>query len=246
MGLYLGDRMQVVYNELCLKLQKALRSASDSSVAREYLKERKIENFLIEEFSIGWCPKFAKLPQEQMFPLRGRIIFPIKDEFGDVVAFSGRLPTNENPEDGEKRWWNEPFNKRFFLYGMDIAKKYMHEKDYAIVVEGPLDALRCHEIGLKNTVAVLSANLTDQHISKISRFTTNFILMFDGDSAGRNSAVKTKEKLERNKGYGAIDIDLNHEGVAFDPDEYVTSFGSSALLKLIINASDIRKKESSI
>lgn len=134
---------------------------------------------------------------------RSRIIFPIFDTSGRVIAFSGRIYGKDEKIAGPK-YLNSPdmdlFNKSEALYGFDKAKQSMREWGYAILVEGQMDLLMSHQVGVKNTVATSGTSLTGLHLQKIARMTKNVAFMYDGDNAGFN-ATRRGERLAIELGF---------------------------------------------
>src|SRR5574343_486262 len=132
---------------------------------------------------------------------RGRIMFPISDSSGRVIAFSGRILV----DDGKSaKYLNSPdtilFNKSTVLYGIDKAKQDIRIKNYSILVEGQMDLVLSHQAGIKNTVAVSGTALTENLFSKenvvnnlgvVKRLSNNIILAFDSDNAGRKAAMRS-------------------------------------------------------
>ena len=131
---------------------------------------------------------------------RGRIMFPIADSSGRVIAFSGRiLPSKENPEYNEEiaKYINSPdtplFNKSQALYGYDKAKYAIRKFHFSIIVEGQMDLLLSHQAGYPNSVAVLGSAVTRDQLTLLNRLAENVVLAFDADRAGVASAGKTAE-----------------------------------------------------
>jgi DNA primase len=122
---------------------------------------------------------------------RGRIIFPIFDINGRVIAFSGRALE----KDTEPKYLNTPettlFIKSEVLYGLDKAKEVIRKNNYAVLVEGQLDLVLSHQAGVKNTVASSGTAFTQLHLERLKRLSPRIILAFDGDSAGENAALKS-------------------------------------------------------
>jgi DNA primase len=137
---------------------------------------------------------------------RSRIMFPIFDSSGRVIGFSGRIfgQVDESQGQAQAKYLNSPdtklFNKSEVLYGFDKAKQAMRERGYAVLVEGQLDLLLCHQAGIKNAVATSGTALTDGHLMKISRMTRNILFMYDGDKAGYG-ATRRGERLAIEQGF---------------------------------------------
>src|SRR3989338_4475147 len=118
---------------------------------------------------------------------RGRIMFPIFDSAGRVLSFSGRiLPALAKDETA--KYLNSPetvlFNKSSILYGFDRAKFAIRSKNAAILVEGQMDLLMCHQAGFDKSVATSGTALTEEQLGRIKRLSENLLLSFDADSAG--------------------------------------------------------------
>ncbi len=128
---------------------------------------------------------------------RKRLMFPIFDAAGRVVAFTSRTLQGivYQDEDFGGKYINSPqtniYDKSKILYGWHLAKAAIKQKDYLIIVEGNLDAILSQQAGTNNTVAVSGTALTIDHLKLIKRYTTNVILAFDGDTAGSNAALRS-------------------------------------------------------
>lgn len=124
---------------------------------------------------------------------RDRIIFPLSDQNGRIIAFSGRALS----KDTEPKYLNSPdtilFTKSEVLYGLDKAKDNIRKKDYAILVEGQIDLVLSHQAGVINTVASSGTAFTRAHFERLKRLSSRIILAFDGDSAGGKAAEKASE-----------------------------------------------------
>ena len=129
----------------------------------------------------GWYDRF-----------RSRIMFPISDSAGRTVGFSGRIFLVPSGVEGGKeegaKYVNSPetllYNKSRILYGLDVAKKGIREHGFALLVEGQMDIILSHQIGLTNTVAVSGTALTEEHLLLLKRFADKVVFGFDGDGAG--------------------------------------------------------------
>ncbi len=124
---------------------------------------------------------------------RGRIMFPICDSAGRVVAFSGRI-LPENDDGKVAKYLNSPetsvFNKSRILYGFNLAKLAIKKFDYTVVVEGQMDIIMCHQAGFQNVVATSGTALTPEHLTLLRRISNRVIMAFDSDKAGYNAATK--------------------------------------------------------
>ena len=122
---------------------------------------------------------------------RNRIIFPIRDVNGRVIGFSGRTLSLE---DGVAKYLNSPetplFKKSHLLYGIDMAKSAIRERDYTLLVEGQMDLVLAHQAGFRNTVALSGTAFSEEQLSILFRFSENLMLALDADKAGTASAWK--------------------------------------------------------
>ena len=124
---------------------------------------------------------------------RDRIIFPLADVNGRIIAFSGRALSKET----EPKYLNSPdtllFTKSEVLYGLDKAKDQIRKKDYTVLVEGQMDLILSHQSGVDNTVASSGTAITGAHLERLKRFSSRIIIAFDGDSAGEKAAERASE-----------------------------------------------------
>jgi DNA primase len=185
------------------------------SAARAYLAKRGLAEAVIRDFSLGyarpeWDGLLKHLRQKGHSPalleraglivkrsegeghydrFRGRIIFPIRDISGQVIAFGGRVMDDSLP-----KYLNSPetplYSKSNVLYCLDQAKEPARKQGYFIIVEGYLDAIACHQYGAKNAVATLGTALTDGHLRLMRRFAQKLMLIFDPDPAGVKAALR--------------------------------------------------------
>ena len=123
---------------------------------------------------------------------RGRVMFPIFDASGRVIAFSGRILEKS---DVAPKYINSPetplFKKSETLYGFDRARAWMRKYNFSILVEGPIDIIMAHQAGFTNTVAVMGTAFTEWHVDKLLRFSQNLVIALDADDAGMASMMKT-------------------------------------------------------
>ncbi|NTW59286.1 MAG: DNA primase [Nitrospirae bacterium] len=185
------------------------------SAARAYLAKRGLTETVIRDFSLGyarpeWDGLLKHLRQKGHPPMllekaglivkrsegeghydrfRGRIIFPIRDISGRVIAFGGRVMDDSLP-----KYLNSPetplYSKSNVLYCLDQAKEPARKQGYFIIVEGYLDAIACHQYGAKNAVATLGTALTDGHLRLMRRFAQKLMLIFDPDPAGVKATLR--------------------------------------------------------
>ena len=230
------------------------------SEIHEYLKKRGLTDTTIKDWRIGYAPdswsglydhlkntysiqelervgliKKKENGSDYYDRFRGRIMFPIFDNSGRVVAFSGRIVK----DDGKNaKYLNSPetqlFSKSKILYGYDRAKFSIRKLDFSIVVEGQMDLLASHQAGFTNTVALSGTALTAEHISLLKRMSNNVVLAFDSDNAGIASSGKSaKEALAK-----GMDVKVTHLKEGSDPAD-VLQKGKEEWKKAIRNSKHI-------
>lgn len=185
------------------------------SPARDYLASRGVEEETIKEWQLGYAPDewrrlytyftergtsagklkqvgLAKESKGRSYDVfRGRLMFPIKDAAGRVVAFSGRLLEKN---DKAPKYLNSPdtdlFQKSHVLYGYDQAKEHIRKSDKVVVVEGQFDLVLSHQAGQRNTVASSGSALSQRHVELMLRHTNHLTYVFDADDAGHRALLK--------------------------------------------------------
>jgi DNA primase len=221
---------------------KILIGKPKAQFVRDYLKARQISQNSIQDFMLGYAPDsynmlsnfleskgYSKLdihnsgltvesdkkPGEYYDRFRDRLMFPIFDVMGNVIAFTGRAMR----ETEAGKYVNSPdtpiYSKSRVLYGLDKAKKAIKEKNKVIIVEGQMDVIATHQRGYKNVVASSGTALTPFQLETISRFTKNLTFAFDQDKAGEE-ATKRGIDLAHRAGFD-VKIILTPKGK--DPDE---------------------------
>jgi DNA primase len=262
-----------------------LMKERSATVAREYLKKRQITSEVAKKWRLGYSPdawdgliqhaagkKFsAELLEAAGLALRreggdgfydrfrGRLMFSICDEQGRTVGFSGRILTDQKDQ---PKYVNSPetpiFQKGRILFALDKAKRAIIEETYAIVCEGQIDTISCHEAGIENVVAPQGTALTEQHIRILKRYCDDVVLMFDSDTAGKNAATRSLDSLLELATIGPwlgpeaakaeaekIPTSLLAAGMVirvaplpsgYDPDSFVKAFGADKLRELIAGA----------
>jgi DNA primase len=181
---------------------------------------------------------------------RHRVMFPVivpgaggerggSKFFGKVVAFSGRTFGNPATAEGREppaKYLNSPdsliYHKSYTVFGLHAAADAIRKGDQVILVEGNLDVVRCHQEGLQNVVAPLGTALTSGHLKLLGRYTKNFVVIFDGDEAGRKAAKRSLPLFLEAELVPRIVALKNGE----DPDSFVRKEGAAALRALIDKA----------
>jgi len=217
-----GERLLAVCEAATLFYLDCLRDAPFSELARGALEERGVTDETAERFRLGYAPaqwdglaqhlkakRFSPADGELaglLLPGRGgyydrfrhRLMFPVLDRGGKVVAFSGRLlPVSEEIPEGivpteTGKYVNSPetpiYHKGELLYGLSNARTAMRHKAEAVLVEGNFDVVQMHQHGFAETVAPLGTSFTDSQAKLLRRFAETVVLVFDGDEAGRKAA----------------------------------------------------------
>ena len=224
-----------------------------SKPAQEYIKKRKLNNETLKSFQIGYSGRFDELyralkqegfgEQEILESglvnkndngkfidrYRNRLMFPICDARGRVIAFGGRVLDDSKP-----KYINSPenivYSKGRHLFGLNVAKK--GDTKTLLIVEGYMDVISLHQRGITNVVAALGTALTQQQGWLLRKNTEKVILGFDSDGAGQTAIVRSLEILQN---MGCDMRVLQMEG-AKDPDEYILKFGVVRFQNLMQNA----------
>ncbi len=255
------ERLRQIHAALALHWRDLLASDPAAEEARTYLKEREIPLEWITRFGLGFAPaawtatldwgKKRGYTEEEMIAagvalraqsgrvydrFRNRLMFPILDEGGRVIAFSGRVLAGAGPE--EPKYVNSPetviFKKGRVLFGFDRARRAMAEAGRAIVVEGQLDVLRSQAAGFTETVAPLGTGFTEEHAKLIGRFAKEIVICLDADAAGDRAAGRLGGVLvEGGQGWGGLaKAELGVKVVRLpagdDPDSLIRKGGAEA------------------
>ncbi|MBV8454517.1 MAG: DNA primase [Deltaproteobacteria bacterium] len=255
-----GDRASMfAANQLAAEFYaNVLWNTSDGELARDYLKTRGITGETARAFMLGFAPQraanaaailqkrgllepalklgLAKKDQSgtayDMF--RARLMFPIRDAQGRVIAFGGRVLDNRLP-----KYINSAesplYSKARALYGLAQARAAISKGDRAIVVEGYIDVIALSQAGFKETVATLGTALTIEQLRLLSRYTRNILACFDGDDAGRKASLRALEVF--------LQAGLLGQGVfipqGYDPDTLVRERGTQHFADLVNNSESL-------
>jgi DNA primase len=227
--------------------------------ALAYLERRSITAATREEFGIGWAVPgrdalvrdLAKkgFSQQELLQaglsaqretggavdrFRARVVFPIHDVTGRVVAFGGRLLA-----EGEPKYLNSPetplYHKSNVLYGLHRAKEFIRREGVGVIVEGYFDVITAVQAGVANVVATSGTALTDGHAALMRRFAERWVVVFDGDAAGIRAAKRSLEIFVTN-GLFARGV-LLPDGA--DPDSFIRAQGAPAFRALVEKAEDL-------
>jgi len=216
-----NEELRALYAAVAGWWQKLLKTDPAAEPARAYLKSRDFPDSLADEFGLGYSPdsfdatmKWARkagYSQESLETgkligtsergttydfFRGRLMIPIHNDAGEVVAFSGRLL---DPEAKAQKYVNSPetpiFVKSRILFGLNKTKRPIIEAESAILCEGQIDLMRCWQHGIRNVVAPQGTAFTDPHARILKRIAKEVVICFDADRAGQAAAQRTIEVL---------------------------------------------------
>ena len=244
--------------EAAAKIYQQKLFEPDGKFALDYIRGRGFSDDMIKKYRLGYAPKnnfitnkFANVKQDKLLStglckrgeygmydfFRDKLMFPIFNAHGQVVAFSGRSLDGSDP-----KYINtsdtELFHKRKTIFGLNFARDAIHRANRSIIVEGQIDAIQMQSNGFPETVAPLGTALTEDHIAILCKSNRNIIFCFDGDSAGQKAASR------------ACDIvmpflrDNSEIKFAFvtggkDPDEVLKKYGADAMRKIIDEATPL-------
>lgn len=229
--------------------------------ARSYLQKRAISTKMARGFGLGYAPDeweglshflkdkgyrdeellesglFTKGKRGQPVDLfRGRLMFPIFNPMGEIIAFGGRIMG-----DGQPKYINSPespvYSKQKNLYALNFAKASC--KKQLIIVEGYMDVISMHQAGVKNAVASLGTALTERHLDLLGRYTEEVVLFYDSDKAGQNAAIRGLKMImhRKQKQSGlALKVSVAKVPNGKDPDEFIREFGAGAFQEVVDSA----------
>ncbi len=231
-----------LHNQAAKIYHTVLTATEEGAKARAYLTDRGISDAIIEQFNIGLSlsdndflyqsvkQKFEEsvltnsglitFAENRIFDsFRGRIMFPLNNEHGQVIAFSGRIWRPEDLDNKTlakyKNSTTTPiFNKSEALYNLDRAAKSIKKTREVYLMEGFMDVIAAYENGVSNAVASMGTALTEGHVRKLRAYAPKFILVYDGDKAGQNAIYKALNLL------ASDDVEVVRIPDGLDPDEY--------------------------
>ncbi|MGJ8644200.1 MAG: DNA primase [Luteolibacter sp.] len=257
-------RLLDLHREASAFFHEHLKKNPDCQHAREYLKGRGFGREMAEKWEIGWMPenpktfldwarakkytgkelvdcgfaglKDADRPSAGIFVrFRDRLMFPIHNEVGDVIAFSGRQ-LRDDPRTG--KYINSPetdiFKKSNVLFALDKSKKGILKEKAVILCEGQIDAIACHEGGVENAIAPLGTAFTAQHARILKRYAKTAVLCFDADAAG----MKASERAFRELAPEGLSVKVVELPAGDDPDTYLKAHGVEGFRKKVEEARD--------
>ncbi len=256
---HLKDQLLDIHDQLATRWQNCLANEAAGQLAREYLAKRGVSADAIKLFRIGAAPELwddtVNWAKSKNFPIeiaeqagliikkeetgryydrfRGRLMFPICDEQGRVVGFSGRVLSGDEKT---AKYVNSPetpiFTKSKIFFGLDKSKRAILDAGYAIICEGQLDLIACFTNGVQNIVAPQGTAFTDQHARIIKRYANEVVLCFDSDNAGQNAIVRSLDHLLA----AELAVRVAVVPSPHDPDSFIKANGGEAFRALVENA----------
>ncbi len=256
---HLKETLLQIHEQIAQRWQNTLANEAAGQVARDYLVKRGVSPEAIQIFRLGAAPeawddtvnwatsKGYELPLVEKAGLilrkegtdryydrfRGRLMFPICDEQGRVIGFSGRVLSGDEKT---AKYVNSPetpiFTKSKVFFGLDKSKRAILDEGYAIVCEGQLDLIACFMAGVQNIVAPQGTAFTADHARIIKRYVDEVVLCFDSDNAGQNAAVRSLDSLLAS----GLAVRVAVVPAPHDPDSFIKATSTLAFKQLIANA----------
>ncbi len=251
----INEKLYEIYNISTKYYQNNINTSSGSK-ARTYLKNRNIDDNIINEFQIGLALNkkdaltkllLSKDYKEKELVDSGisnkgdagfqdvfidRIIFPLWDITGQVIGYSGRIYNESDMAKYVNTKETNIFKKGMMVYIYHRAKDVTRIKKQVIIVEGFMDVIRLYSVGIDNVIAIMGTSITEQQIRLIKKLSNNIIICFDGDDAGANATLTCGNELTK--------IGINPKIIRLednlDPDEYITKYSKDKFLLAIDNA----------
>ena len=256
---HLKDTLLQIHEQLTQRWQHALANDAGGQVARDYLAKRGVSPDAVKLFRLGYAPDawddtvnwarskgfeiadmeraglvIRKEESDRCYDrFRGRLMFPICDEQGRVIAFSGRVLVGDEKT---AKYVNSPetpiFTKSKVFFGLDRSKRAILDAGHAIVCEGQLDMIACFMAGVRNIVAPQGTAFTPDHGRILKRYVNEVVLCFDSDNAGQNAAVRSLDAL---LGSG-LAVRVAVVPAPHDPDSFIKDRGGEAFAELVKTA----------
>lgn len=261
----LRQRLLALHAEASTWFHDQLLKSPDASQARDYLKSRGLNSSVAKSWQLGFAPgswdallthlRGRRFTQEEILQsglasskdepprsgstlysrFRNRVMFPIRNDYGEVIAFSGRILEADAKA---AKYVNSPetplFTKGRVLYGLDKTKRDLIEKNAAIVCEGQIDLISAFEAGIRNVIAPQGTAFTGDQARLLKRYVETVLLCFDSDAAGKKAAARSLPAL-LSQGL-LVKIVTLPQGE--DPDSLIRGSGPEAFLEVINNATD--------
>ncbi|MCX8089992.1 MAG: DNA primase [Verrucomicrobiae bacterium] len=256
---HLKDVLLEMHEQIARRWHACLLNDAAGQAARDYLAQRGVPPEAVKLFRLGYAPdawedtvnwarsKGYDLALVEKAGLiirrekaegwydrfRGRLMFPICDEQGRVIGFSGRVIAGDEKT---AKYVNSPetpiFSKGRVFFGLDKARRAILDAGRVIVCEGQLDLIACHMAGVQNVVAPQGTALTAEHARLLKRYCEEVVLCFDSDEAGQNAAIRSLDPLLAS----GLAMRVAVVPAPHDPDSFIREHGGEAFRKLIAEA----------
>lgn len=248
-----------MHEQIAQRWQAALANDAAGQPARDYLAKRGVSAEAVKLFRLGFAPEawddtvnWAKSKNYDLATVeqggliirkegaeryydrfRGRLMFPICDEQGRVIGFSGRVL---DPEAKAAKYVNSPetpiFTKGKVMFGLDKSKRALLDANSVVVCEGQLDLIACYMAGVHNIVAPQGTAFTSEHARTLKRYVEEVVLCFDSDVAGQNAAIRVLDDLLAS----GLAIRVATVPAPHDPDSFIKERGGEAFKELLARA----------
>ncbi len=252
----LKDQLLQIHEQLALRWQAALENDAKGQIARDYLAKRGVSPDAVKLFRLGYAPEAwddtVNWARSKSFELalveqagliihkegtdrhydrfRGRLMFPICDEQGRIIAFSGRILIGDEKS---AKYVNSPetpiFTKGKVFFGLDKSKRALVDAGSALICEGQLDLIACFTAGVQNVVAPQGTAFTHDHARILKRYVDEVVLCFDSDTAGQAAAVRVLDSLLA----AQLAIRVAIVPAPHDPDSFIKEHGADAFRQLV-------------
>jgi DNA primase len=256
---HIKDVLLQLHEQLTQRWHAALLNDAAGQIARDYLARRGVSDEAVKLFRLGFAPDKwddtvnwsrgkgydAALVEQGGLILkregadgyydrfRGRLMFPICDEQGRVIGFSGRVLAGDEKT---AKYVNSPetpiFTKGRVIFGLDKSRRALSEKDCAIICEGQLDLIAIYMAGVQNVVAPQGTALTAEHARILKRHVDEVVLCFDADNAGQNATVRALDAMLAE----GLAVRVASVPAPHDPDSFIKAHGGLAFADLIARA----------
>ncbi len=256
---HLKEQLLQIHEQIAQRWQHTLAHEPAGQIARDYLAKRAVSPEAVKLFRIGCAPEawddtvnwaqnkgcdlglvekagliLRKEGTDRYYDrFRGRLMFPICDEQGRVIGFSGRVLSGDEKT---AKYVNSPetpiFTKSKVFFGLDKSKRALVEAEFAIVCEGQLDLIACFMAGVQNVVAPQGTAFTADHARILKRYVNEVVLCFDSDEAGQNAAARSLDHLLA----AELAVRVAVVPPPHDPDSFIKALGGPAFKQLIERA----------
>jgi len=244
-----------MHREAATFFARQLHEGAEGKVAMAYLEDRGLDREAMKRFGLGWAPSSGdallrllktKYPEKLLEVsglvsrdqggrfydrFRRRIMFPIANEAGKIIAFGGRAMGDDMP-----KYMNSPetpiYSKSSVLYHLDRAKEALRQNDFGVLVEGYMDAIAVARAGIANVIASCGTSLAEPQIKLLSRFTRRVIVNYDPDTAGQAATERSLALLLEKE----FDVRVLALPGKADPDKFLKEQGAEAYRKLLADA----------